>query len=83
MFVQAISRSTETDPNRIHKDLRAPPTAASFSGRITTLISASVFGYCLPRFTCTAARSARACVTVTPGFRRPIVANHVDSLLCA
>ena len=83
IFVHAMSNSSETDPNRINRDLLTPPTVASLSGSIMAPIIASVFGYSRPRLACTLARLARACASVTPGFRRPIAVNHVDSRLCA
>src|SRR5207247_6665015 len=82
-FVQAISRSRETEPYKIKSDLRTPPIVISLSGSIATIKSASVFGNAIPSCFCTVARFARACSSVTPGLRRPIARYHVHSLLCA
>ena len=41
--------------------------------------SASGLGNCRPRLACTLARSARACATVMPGFKRPMPVCHVSS----
>src|SRR6266566_443240 len=83
MFVQAISKSRETEPYKIQSDLRTPPMVISLSGSIPTVKSASVFGNALPSCFCTVSRFARACSSVTPGLRRPIARYHVHSLLCA
>src|SRR5437899_8924650 len=81
MFVQAISRSNETEPYKIQSDLRTLPMVISLSGSIPTFKSASVFGNAAPSCFCTVARFARACSSVTPGLRRPIARYHVHSLL--
>ena len=45
MFVHATSSSTETAANKSQRDARMSPTVLSFSGAMSTLIAASVFGY--------------------------------------
>src|ERR1035438_8028306 len=60
ILAQAIKSSSETEPNRIHRDFFVPPTVASLSGAIADRISASGFGNRRPRSACTIPRSGRA-----------------------
>jgi hypothetical protein len=53
-----------------------PGTAARFAAAMV----ASVLGYCRPRLACTAAMLARACASVTPGFRRGVEPGRLPAL---
>ncbi len=72
-FAQAISRTNATAPRRSMSAGRRSPTN-DLEQRLERSCSARAFefGYCSARRLAMPTTSARACSTLTPGFRRPM-----------